>query len=92
MIFDEAHRAARLKLIPTMAKECRKYGLSFVVASQEAKDFDSIAVYRRRQLPGTAGQRARRQVDGKNLRPLGQADALHRSDQADGQVQGLVLF
>jgi DNA phosphorothioation-dependent restriction protein DptH len=41
VIFDEAHRAARLKLIPTMAKECRKYGLSFVVASQEAKDFDS---------------------------------------------------
>ena len=40
IIFDEAHRAARLKLIPTMAKECRKYGLSFVVASQEAKDFD----------------------------------------------------
>ncbi len=41
VIFDEAHRAALLKLIPTMAKECRKYGLSFVVASQEAKDFDS---------------------------------------------------
>ena len=41
VIFDEAHRAARLKLIPTMAKECRKYGLSFVVASQEAKDFDA---------------------------------------------------
>ena len=41
IIFDEAHRAARLKLIPTMAKECRKYGLSFVVASQEAKDFDA---------------------------------------------------
>jgi DNA phosphorothioation-dependent restriction protein DptH len=41
VIFDEAHRAARLKLIPTMAKECRKYGLSLVVASQEAKDFDT---------------------------------------------------
>jgi len=41
IIFDEAHRATRLKLIPTMAKECRKYGLSFVVASQEAKDFDA---------------------------------------------------
>ncbi len=41
IIFDEAHRAARLKLIPSMAKECRKYGLSFVVASQEAKDFDA---------------------------------------------------
>jgi len=39
VIFDEAHRAARLRLIPTMAKECRKYGISLVLASQEAKDF-----------------------------------------------------
>lgn len=40
IIFDEAHRAAKLKLIPTMAKECRKFGVSFVIASQEVKDFD----------------------------------------------------
>ena len=40
LIFDEAHRAAALKLIPTMAKECRKYGISLVLASQEARDFD----------------------------------------------------
>ena len=40
VIFDEAHRAARLKLLATMVKECRKYGIAFVVASQEAKDFD----------------------------------------------------
>jgi hypothetical protein len=40
VVFDEAHKAARLKLIPTMVKECRKYGIAFVVASQEAKDFD----------------------------------------------------
>jgi DNA helicase HerA-like ATPase len=39
-IFDEAHRASRLRLIPTMAKECRKYGVSLVLASQEARDFD----------------------------------------------------
>ena len=39
VIFDEAHRAAGLKLIPTMAKECRKYGISLVLASQEARDF-----------------------------------------------------
>ncbi len=39
IVFDEAHRAARLKLIPTMAKECRKYGISLILASQEAKDF-----------------------------------------------------
>ena len=43
IIFDEAHRASKLKLIPTMAKECRKYGISFILASQEAKDFsDSV--------------------------------------------------
>ena len=41
LLFDEAHRAARLKLIPTMAKECRKYGVSLVLASQEARDFDT---------------------------------------------------
>lgn len=40
VVFDEAHRAAGLKLIPTMAKECRKYGISLVLASQEAKDFN----------------------------------------------------
>jgi hypothetical protein len=41
IIFDEAHRAAKLKLIPIMAKECRKYGISLIVASQETKDFDA---------------------------------------------------
>jgi hypothetical protein len=41
VIFDEAHRAAGLKLIPTMAKECRKYGISLILASQEAKDFNA---------------------------------------------------
>ncbi len=40
VIFDEAHRAANLKLLPTMAKECRKYGVALVLASQEARDFD----------------------------------------------------
>ena len=39
VVFDEAHRASRLQLIPTMAKECRKYGVSLVLASQEARDF-----------------------------------------------------
>jgi DNA phosphorothioation-dependent restriction protein DptH len=40
VVFDEAHRASRLTLIPTMAKECRKYGISLVLASQEARDFN----------------------------------------------------
>lgn len=44
LIFDEAHRAARLQLIPTMAKECRKYGISLILASQEARDFN-ISLY-----------------------------------------------
>ena len=39
VVFDEAHRAARLNVVPTMAKECRKYGVSLVLASQEARDF-----------------------------------------------------
>lgn len=29
------------QLIPTMAKERRKYGISLVLASQEARDFDT---------------------------------------------------
>jgi hypothetical protein len=44
IIVDEAHRAARLKLIPQFAKECRKYGLSLILASQEAKDFN-VSLY-----------------------------------------------
>jgi DNA phosphorothioation-dependent restriction protein DptH len=40
VVFDEAHRAAKLGLIPTMAKECRKYGIALILASQEAKDFN----------------------------------------------------
>jgi hypothetical protein len=40
VIFDEAHRAARLKLVPQFAKECRKFGLALVLASQEARDFN----------------------------------------------------
>ena len=39
VIFDEAHRAGKLGVVPTMAKECRKYGVSLVLASQEAHDF-----------------------------------------------------
>jgi hypothetical protein len=41
VIFDEAHRAARLKLLPQFGKECRKFGLALALASQEARDFDS---------------------------------------------------
>jgi DNA phosphorothioation-dependent restriction protein DptH len=40
VVFDEAHRAARLKLIPRFAKECRKFGLALALASQGVKDFD----------------------------------------------------
>jgi hypothetical protein len=40
VIFDEAHRASRLRLLPRMAKESRKYGIAMLLASQEARDFD----------------------------------------------------
>jgi DNA phosphorothioation-dependent restriction protein DptH len=41
IVFDEAHRAAKLKLIPRFGKECRKYGLALTLASQGVRDFDS---------------------------------------------------
>lgn len=41
VVFDEAHRASKMKLLPTMAKESRKFGISLFVSSQESKDFDS---------------------------------------------------
>ncbi len=34
-----AYLASRLTLIPTMAKECRKFGISLILASQQARDF-----------------------------------------------------
>ena len=40
IIFDEAHRAAKLKLVPRFAKECRKFGLALALASQGVRDFD----------------------------------------------------
>jgi len=55
VIFDEAHRAARLKLLATMVKECRKYGIAFVVASQEAKDFDP-SLFTAANYPGKSSQ------------------------------------
>jgi DNA phosphorothioation-dependent restriction protein DptH len=51
VVFDEAHRAARLRLVPTMAKECRKYGISLILASQEAKGLQYLVVFRDRKLP-----------------------------------------
>jgi Cdc6-like AAA superfamily ATPase len=39
IVFDEAHRASRLKLLGSMGKEGRKYGVSLILASQEARDF-----------------------------------------------------
>ena len=40
VIFDEAHRVARLSLIPKMMQECRKYGILFILSSQRVEDFD----------------------------------------------------
>jgi len=44
VFFDEAHRASKLKLLARLAKECRKYGLAMILASQEIKDFDDSLV------------------------------------------------
>jgi DNA phosphorothioation-dependent restriction protein DptH len=41
VVFDEAHRASRLRLLPRLAVECRKFGLSLILASQAARDFDT---------------------------------------------------
>lgn len=41
---DEAHGASRLKPIPTMAKGCRKPGVSLVLACQQAKDADTSVI------------------------------------------------
>jgi len=41
VVFDEAHRASKMKLLPKLAAECRKFGIGLILASQAAKDFDS---------------------------------------------------
>ncbi len=40
VIFDEARRAARPKLLLTLLQEARKYGLTLLLASQQLDDFD----------------------------------------------------
>lgn len=40
IIFDEAHKASKLNLLSTMAKEARKFGIAFILASQESRDFE----------------------------------------------------
>ena len=40
IIVDEAHRASKLKLLVKLAKEGRKFGLSIILASQAASDYD----------------------------------------------------
>ncbi|MCX6017362.1 MAG: hypothetical protein NTZ50_02485 [Chloroflexi bacterium] len=41
IIVDEAHRASRLKWLARFAKEGRKFGISLMLASQSAADFQS---------------------------------------------------
>jgi DNA helicase HerA-like ATPase len=40
VVFDEAHRVARLTLISKVLQECRKYGILFVLSSQRIEDFN----------------------------------------------------
>ncbi len=44
LVVDEAHRASKLKLLPRVAKECRKYGIAMLMASQEVQDFDDSLI------------------------------------------------
>ncbi len=87
VIFDEAHRAAGLKLTPTMAKECRKYGISLVLASQEARDFhvsvfSAIANYLVLRLNEADAKALVRNVsESRQERTVG------RSDKVDGPLQ-----
>ena len=53
LIFDEAHRAAGLKLIPTMAKECRKYGISLVPCLTGSKGLQRLSFFSYCELLGT---------------------------------------
>ena len=39
VVLDEAHRMAKDVTLPKLMKEGRKYGVSVIVASQNAKDF-----------------------------------------------------
>lgn len=48
LVFDEAHRAAKLGLPGGMMQECRKFGIGMVVSSQRISDF-------RRQVIKTVG-------------------------------------
>lgn len=66
IIFDEAHRAARLGLLGTMMQECRKFGIMMVVSSQRVSDF-------RRQVVETVGSYLILKVnppDAKYLAPM----------------------
>ena len=57
LILDEAHCASRLKLISTMANECRKSGGSLVLGSQQAMDADTS------DFSGIANYFVRRSMD-----------------------------
>ena len=92
LIFDEAHRASKLKLIPTMAKECRKYGISLVLASQEARDFDvsvfsAIANYLVLRSTDTDAKISRQERI-----ELTAGTGTDRQAQADGSVQSTLFF
>jgi hypothetical protein len=60
VVFDEAHRAARLRLIPTMAKECRKYGILARASLTGSQGLQHFAILCFRELPCVAAQRSGR--------------------------------
>ncbi len=45
---------SKMKLLPKLAAECRKFGISLILASQSAKDFDTALFSKRRKLSAVA--------------------------------------
>ncbi|MBW1918514.1 MAG: ATP-binding protein [Deltaproteobacteria bacterium] len=104
VILDEAHRVARLSLIPKMMQECRKYGILFVLASQRVEDFDKGVLdsagnhlYLRVNHPDArrlSFYLAAREPQGdltKRLQNLGKFHALFRSEHFHPFVEVLLI-
>ena len=82
IIFDEAHRAAKLKLIPRFAKECRKYGLALVLASQGVRDFDGALFEAVASYLVLRVTEADARTLARNTRANGRSATHHRSPQS----------
>ena len=92
VVFDEAHRAAGLKLIPTMAKECRKYGISLGARFAGGKGLQCLAVFSNCELPCAATNRGRRESVGEERCQFATRTSADRQDKANGTFQGALFL